>query len=106
CLARAIILRTPTSDISSSGLSASPGVSFSPGFLATILATGLTIWGATMGLTALASTLAGWAFLPFPSGSGFALAAGLACACFAGAAFALLATGFTGLAGLDGFAAG
>src|SRR6185437_3422824 len=85
---------------------ASPGVSFSPGFLATILATGLMICGATIGLTALASTLAAWAFLPFTSGSGFALAAGLACACFTATDFAGLAACFTGLAGLDGFAAG
>src|SRR5258706_8502342 len=100
--------------MSSSGESASPGVSFSPGFLGAILLPGLG--GGTTGVAAafLESTLAAAALaLSFSS---FALAAscalvrtlaglsGVLCAALAGvlaAGLACFAAAFTGLEGID-----
>src|SRR6185437_2249205 len=105
-LALAIILRTPTSDMSSSGESASPGVS-SPGLpalapafagsLALALAVG---WGAGLPAGLTAAALALGSSLSLTTGAG--LAAGVALAAGWAAAGLALRTGFFAAAGLAG----
>src|SRR4051812_40966188 len=84
--------------MSSSGLSASPGVSFSPGFLGGILAPGLSTGGGTVFLASATGLPAGLPF--FSSTSGLAPLIGLVVLAASVFLVSALAAGLAPLTGL------